>query len=144
MDHSPGFLKLVAEAKKQVDEISVAEARAKLDAAPAANQSFTVDYATSSGTADGNDYMSAGPATLTFGPGQQSATVTVRVFGDFTPEADETFFVNLSNPTLITNGVAAPGHLSRTQATGVILNDDTTSLSASMGSIELEVVVGAS
>jgi rhodanese-related sulfurtransferase len=30
MDHSPGFLKLVAEAKRQVNEISVAEARAKL------------------------------------------------------------------------------------------------------------------
>ena len=30
MDHSPGFLKLVAEAKKQVNEISVAEARASL------------------------------------------------------------------------------------------------------------------
>jgi rhodanese-related sulfurtransferase len=36
MDHSPGFLKLVAEAKKQVDEISVAEARAKLGAGSAA------------------------------------------------------------------------------------------------------------
>jgi rhodanese-related sulfurtransferase len=34
MDHSPGFLKLVAEAKKSVDEISVAEARAKLAADP--------------------------------------------------------------------------------------------------------------
>lgn len=32
MDHSPGFLKLVAEAKKHVNEISVAEARAKLTA----------------------------------------------------------------------------------------------------------------
>ncbi|MDR3458281.1 MAG: rhodanese-like domain-containing protein [Verrucomicrobiae bacterium] len=30
MDHSPGFLKLVAEAKKHVNEISVAEARARL------------------------------------------------------------------------------------------------------------------
>lgn len=30
MDHSPGFLKLVAEARKHVNEISVAEARAKL------------------------------------------------------------------------------------------------------------------
>ena len=58
-----------------------------LDVAPAANQVFTVDYATSSGTADGNDYNSAGPAaTLTFGPGAEtSATITVRVFGDFTP-----------------------------------------------------------
>jgi rhodanese-related sulfurtransferase len=34
MDHSPGFLKLVAEAKRSVHEISVAEARAKLVAHP--------------------------------------------------------------------------------------------------------------
>jgi rhodanese-related sulfurtransferase len=34
MDHSSGFLKLVAEAKKHVNEISVAEARAKLAAHP--------------------------------------------------------------------------------------------------------------
>jgi rhodanese-related sulfurtransferase len=32
MDHSPGFLKLVGDAKKLVSEISVAEARAKLTA----------------------------------------------------------------------------------------------------------------
>ena len=32
MDHSPGFLKLAGEAKKNVNEISVAEARAKLAA----------------------------------------------------------------------------------------------------------------
>lgn len=34
MDHSPGFLKLVAEARKRVNEISVAEARAKITANP--------------------------------------------------------------------------------------------------------------
>jgi rhodanese-related sulfurtransferase len=34
MDHSPGFLKLVAEAKKNVNEISVAEAQAKIAIAP--------------------------------------------------------------------------------------------------------------
>jgi len=34
MDHSPGFLKLVSVAKKHVNEISVAEARAKLAAHP--------------------------------------------------------------------------------------------------------------
>jgi hypothetical protein len=106
-----------------------------LDVALAANQIFTVQYATSSGTADGNDYTSMGPATLTFLPGQTSAAISVRVFGDFTPESDETFFVNLSNPTLITGGVAAPGHLSRTQATGTIVNDDTTTLSASISGV---------
>ncbi len=34
MHHSPGFLKLVSEAKQHVNEISVAEARAKLAADP--------------------------------------------------------------------------------------------------------------
>jgi rhodanese-related sulfurtransferase len=32
MDHSPGFLKIVNEAKKHIEEISVAEARARLTA----------------------------------------------------------------------------------------------------------------
>ena len=34
MDHSPGFLKVVGEAKRHVNEISVAEARAKVAADP--------------------------------------------------------------------------------------------------------------
>lgn len=34
MDHSPGFLKLVNEAKKNITEISVADARAQLAANP--------------------------------------------------------------------------------------------------------------
>ena len=34
MDHSPGFLKLVGEAKRHVNEISVAEARARLATNP--------------------------------------------------------------------------------------------------------------
>lgn len=34
MDHSPGFLKLVNEAKKHVEEVTVAEARARLAANP--------------------------------------------------------------------------------------------------------------
>jgi len=34
MDHSPGFLKVVNEAKKRVEEVSVAEARARLATHP--------------------------------------------------------------------------------------------------------------
>jgi rhodanese-related sulfurtransferase len=34
MDHSPGFLRLVGEAKRHVNEISVAEARAKIASDP--------------------------------------------------------------------------------------------------------------
>ena len=36
MDHSPGFLKLVSEAKIRIQEVSVAEARARLTANPEA------------------------------------------------------------------------------------------------------------
>ena len=36
MDHSPGFLKLVSEAKIRIEEVSVAEARARLLANPKA------------------------------------------------------------------------------------------------------------
>jgi len=36
MDHSPGFLKLVSEAKVRIEEVSVAEARARLAANPKA------------------------------------------------------------------------------------------------------------
>jgi rhodanese-related sulfurtransferase len=36
VDHSPGFLKIVGDAKKRVNEISVVEARAKLAANPKA------------------------------------------------------------------------------------------------------------
>ncbi len=34
MDHSPGFLKLASEAKTRIDELSVAEAKARLQANP--------------------------------------------------------------------------------------------------------------
>jgi rhodanese-related sulfurtransferase len=36
MDHSPGFLKLVSEAKIRIEEVSVAETRARLTANPKA------------------------------------------------------------------------------------------------------------
>jgi len=36
MDHSPGFLKLVSEAKIRIEEVSVAEARGRLTANPKA------------------------------------------------------------------------------------------------------------
>src|SRR5207249_4201721 len=65
----------------------------------ASYQTITVDYATANGTATaGSDYTSAS-GTVTFNPGQISKTITISVSGDTTYEANETFFVNLSNPT---------------------------------------------
>jgi hypothetical protein len=78
----------------------------------------TVKYDTADGTATtaGSDYQSAS-GTLTFAPGDTSKTITVAVNGDTTPEPDETFAVNLSNPT---NATIADG-----QGIGTIKNDDT-------------------
>jgi hypothetical protein len=105
-----------------------------LSAPLAANQMLTVDYATSSGTADGNDYNTAN-GTLTIQPGQQSGTIAVKVLGDLTPEPNENFFVNLSNPILYTNGAPKAATLASTQAVGTILNDDSPTASSPVVSI---------
>ena len=60
----------------------------------------TVDFATSDGLAvagDGDYVETFG--TVTFDPGVTSQTITVQVNGDLNVEADEDFYVNLSNPT---------------------------------------------
>jgi Ca2+-binding RTX toxin-like protein len=78
---------------------------------------ITVDYATADGTATvaDNDYQPAA-GTVLFLPNDTSETVTVSVNGDTTIEPDETFFVNLSNPT---NATIDDG-----EGLGTILNDD--------------------
>jgi len=75
-----------------------------------------VQYALQAGTATTSiDYLNTS-GTLTFDPGQTTKTFTVTVLGDTLNEIDETFLVNLTNPTV--------GTLSRAQATGTIVNDD--------------------
>ena len=82
----------------------------------ASTQDVTVDYATANGTATaGADFVAAN-GTLTFAPNELTKTITVNFIGDAVPEPNETFLVNLSNPTIAT---IADG---QTQAT--ILNDD--------------------
>src|SRR5262249_20280096 len=85
-------------------------------------QTITVQYATAEGTAlDNSDFQripngNQAPPTLTFLPGETVKTLAVRVKGDINPEPDETFSVNLSNPT---NSTIQDG-----QGLGTILNDD--------------------
>ncbi len=77
---------------------------------------ISVDFTTFQGTArSGSDFQPVA-GTLTFAPGDLTRTITVEVFGDTTPEDDETFQIILSNPV---NGV-----LTTSSATGTILNDD--------------------
>jgi hypothetical protein len=84
---------------------------------PPTAAAVTVDYATADGTAtSGTDYGSVA-GTLTFSPGMASQTVSAPVFGDRDFEADETFFLNLNNPTA--------AEIARGQGQGTIRNDDT-------------------
>ena len=77
----------------------------------------TVDWATGGGTAPAvSDYMPAN-GTLSFAPGVTTKTVTIQVVGNTAPEPNETFFVNLSNPS-------PNAYLGNTQGVGTILNDD--------------------
>jgi large repetitive protein len=77
----------------------------------------TVDWATGGGTAPAvSDYVPAN-GTLSFAPGVTTRTVTIQVVGNSVPEPNETFFVNLSNPS-------ANAYLGDAQGVGTILNDD--------------------
>src|SRR4030095_16123414 len=79
-------------------------------------QAVTVNYTTANGTATaGSDYVATN-GLVTFAPGTTSQNITVRVIGDQVNEVNETFFVNLSNPT---NASIADG-----QGLGTITNDD--------------------
>lgn len=84
----------------------------------ASSSSVSVKYATANGTATaGSDYTAAS-GTLTFSAGATSMTVKFKVTPDTTAEADETFYLNLSNPTNATITVS--------QGTATIRNDDGT------------------
>ncbi|MDQ2855569.1 MAG: DUF4214 domain-containing protein, partial [Acidobacteriota bacterium] len=91
--------------------------------APALAGGVTFDIATADGTAqDGNpgtednDYVAKSETSRTIAAGNTSATFTVTVNGDSTPEPNETFFVNVTNVVGATVGDA--------QGLGTITNDD--------------------
>lgn len=87
----------------------------------------TVDYATSDGTATaGNDYTAAS-GQLSFAPTETSKTFNVTVNGDYYDEANETFFVTLSNNS--------PGTaVSDASGTGTLNDNDTAGISVSSAS----------
>lgn len=107
-----------------INDVSVAEGQSgardavfTVTLTPASGRTVTVAYATAAATATAanNDYQSTS-GTLTFAPGQTTKAITVVVKGDTVNEADETFFVNLSN--------ASNATIVKDQGLGTILNDD--------------------
>jgi len=79
-------------------------------------ETVTVTFRTANGTAAaGTDYV-ATSGTLTFNPGETRTMIAVVVNGNRLHEANETFFVNLSNPVNIA--------IADAQGVGTISNDD--------------------
>lgn len=96
-------------------------------AAPA-TATTKVSYATADGTAlAGEDYVAVS-GTLTFATGELSKGVVVPVNGDTTPEDDETFTLNLTNPVSAT--------ITKAQGEGIITDDDSP-LSLSISDVTL-------
>lgn len=61
-------------------------------------QILSVDYTTRDGTAKaGEDYI-ATKGTLILYPNENQAVIPVEIIGDRTPERDETFYLDISNP----------------------------------------------
>ena len=79
-------------------------------------RTVSADYAAANGTATApGDYIGTG-GTVIFAAGETTKTVTVQVNGDTLDEANESYFVNLSNPS---NATVTDG-----QGLGTINDDD--------------------
>lgn len=76
----------------------------------------SVNFSTSNGTATAGLDFTALTGTLNFAPGETFKLVTINIKGDDIAEPNESFFLNLSNPS---NGVITDG-----QGLGTIINDD--------------------
>ncbi len=94
----------------------------------AGNSQYTVDYASTDGTATAGTDYTAVSGTLTFAAGTTSRTLTVSVTGDAANEANETLTVTLSNPSVGTAIATATG-------TGTITDNDTPGFSIDSPSV---------
>ncbi|MEQ9232689.1 glycoside hydrolase family 9 protein [Coleofasciculus sp. E2-BRE-01] len=109
-----------------VDDVTVTEgdsgtvaAEFVVNLSEASDQEVTVEYGTDNDTATAGSDYTAQSGTLTFAAGETSKIVSVPVIGDTTVESNETFRLNLSNPS---NGTIADA-----QGVGTINNDDSSS-----------------
>ncbi|MFA6109039.1 MAG: Calx-beta domain-containing protein [Candidatus Latescibacterota bacterium] len=79
-------------------------------------QTVTVHYATANGTASSSSDYTSRSGSLSFAAGETTKPVAVTIKGDLPNEADETLYLNLTNPTNAT--------IADAQGIGTILNDD--------------------
>ena len=87
----------------------------------------TVDFATADDTATAGTDYTATSGTLTFAPGTVLRNVTVSITGETVIEADETYFVNLTN--------AVGASIVDGQGVGTIVDDDGTAAADQTGEL---------
>ena len=123
-----GTIKDDDEAEAELPEVSVSGGIATEGASvvftvslsAVSEQTMTVQYATSSGTATSGTDFTAKSGTIAMPPGSTSETLSVQTTEDTEDEQDETFTLTLSNPTHATLGTNT--------ATGTINEPDEESL----------------
>lgn len=109
----------------------------------AATDAITVSYDTLSGTAErGVDVVNYGSyamaGTITFQPGQTETTIYIRASSDYVDEIDESFFLELRNPSGATFGNGNQ----RLVATGWVLDDDGPGINRSIAVSDADVREG--
>ena len=95
---------------------------------PASEQTVTVDYQTTSGSAVAGEDFDTTSGTLTFAPNATEQTISVQTREDGLDEPDEIFSVMLSNPSGATMAVAA--------ATGTIIDVDFATVSIADATVD--------
>ncbi|MYJ44285.1 MAG: hypothetical protein F4069_02985, partial [Rhodothermaceae bacterium] len=122
-----------------IDNVSVREnagqASLRVTQSPALEETVTVGYATSDGTASaGQDYRSTS-GTLTIPAGETEAHITVDILNDLEVESNETFTVTLTDPV--------GADLSRATATVTIVDEDESNEAVTMSIADMEVLEDA-
>ncbi|HLQ46191.1 MAG TPA: Calx-beta domain-containing protein, partial [Planctomycetaceae bacterium] len=93
----------------------------------ATTQPVTVNYATASGSALSGSDFTAASGSVTIPAGATSQTVTISVIGDTVAENTEKYYVNLTGAT--------NAYIADPQGVGTINDDDTQSVSLSIGNV---------
>lgn len=120
LDNDPPPTVSIGDVSIQEGDAGTKIANLAVNLSKASGKPITVQYATADNTASaGTDYVATG-AQLTFQAGETQKVVAVQINGDTFFEADETFFINLTNPVDVT--------LADAQGVGTIANDDTLKL----------------
>jgi hypothetical protein len=120
LDNDPPPTVSISDLSIQEGDAGVKTANLTVNLSKASGQQISLQYATADNSAfAGTDYV-ATAGTLNFAAGETQKVVAVQINGDTFFEADETFFVNLTNPVNVT--------LFDAQGAGTIANDDTLKL----------------